>query len=88
MCDYRVRMFYQRDVLRGKDDYTLPSNTSQEEAIQFALIHKCAVVRKAGKNAMWYIKGKDASPDLLEAQLEQSEPNKREGSYCLVVRHA
>ena len=60
-------------------------NKTLGEMIDLALLHKCPIIVKAGKNAKWYLKGQGKTLEFLKNQIELKKGTKREGISCYLL---
>jgi hypothetical protein len=57
-------------------------NKTLGEMIYIALLHKCPIIIKAGKNAKWYLKGRGKTLEFLKNKIELNKGTKREEMTC------
>ena len=84
--NYRLTYYDRSDILRQCKE-GLDKNKSEEEIIKLAITNKNFIVTKAGKDAMWYLKGnEDNIKKILDYKnILENDGTRRNGLYSILI---
>ena len=84
-----IHYYFKCDILKGSryDEHHFPGTVSEEEIVRVAIMHKCKIITKNGKNGMWYLKGSDRTMDYLQQKIESNKGKSRDGVYCILLEY-